>query len=131
MAKKTTIGKKDGRWKVDGHVIPQPQSVDIEHTNVASEDSGRDENGTMHIVWKRKDVRKVKMTWSSLTGNEVKEIRELMQGKVYSFTYWDTESKTMTAYTGDNNYHIYSYNPKLYGNQGGLYTNFSIDAVEM
>ena len=131
MAKKTTIGKIDGRWKVNGTDIPQPQSVKIEHTNVAGEDSGRDENGTMHIIWKRTDVKKISMKWSSLTGNEVKQIRNLMQGKVYKFTYWDAGTQTITAYTGDNDYSIYSYNPKLYGNQGGLYTDFSIDAVEM
>lgn len=125
------IGKKDGRWKVDGHNIPQPQSVDIEHTNVASPDSGRAENGVMKIVWVRKDVRKVKMRWNALTGNEVTEIRNLMQGKEYTFTYWDAGTQSMKAYTGDNDYHIHSYNPKIYGDQGGLYTNFSIDAVEM
>lgn len=126
-----SIGKKDGRWKVNGHNIPQPQSVSIEHTNVASEDSGRAENGVMKITWVRRDVRKVKMKWNSLTGNEVEEIRNLMQGKEYTFTYYDAGIKTMSAYTGDNDYSIYSYNPKLYGNDGGLYTDFSIDAVEL
>lgn len=125
------IGKKDGRWKVNGHSIPQPQSVDIEHTNVASEDSGRAENGVMKITWVRRDVKKIKMKWSALTGNEVHEILNLMQGKEYTFTYWDAGSKSINAYTGDSDYHIYSYNPKLYGNQGGLYTDFSIDAVEL
>lgn len=125
------LGKKDGRWKVNGHIIPQPQEVGIEHTNVAGEDSGRAENGVMNITWIRKDVRKVKMKWKALTGAEVEEIRNLMQGNVYTFTYWDNGSKQMTAYTGDNDYNIYSYNPKIYGKDGGLYTDFSIDAVEM
>lgn len=125
------IGKKDGRWKVNGHTIPQPQSVSIEHTNVASSDSGRAENGKMKITWVRRDVRKVKMKWNALTGDEVTEIRNLMQGKEYTFTYWDNGSKSMSAYTGDNDYNIYSYNPKIYGDRGGLYTDFSIDAVEL
>ena len=125
------IGKIDGRWKVGNTFIPQPQEVHIEHTNVTSDDSGRDENGVMHITWKRTDVRKVAMKWKALTGNEVEFIRNLMQGKSYTFTYYDNGSKTMTAYTGDNDYNIYSYNPNLYGNEGGLYTDFSIDAVEM
>lgn len=125
------IGKIDGRWKVNNTNIPQPQEVHIEHTNVASEDSGRDENGTMHITWKRRDVCKVAMKWKVLTGNEVAQIRGLMQGNTYTFKYWDAGSKTMTAYTGDNDYNIYSYNPNLYASEGGLYTDFSIDAVEI
>lgn len=125
------IGKIDGRWKVGNTDIPQPQEVHIEHTNVTSDDSGRDENGVMHITWKRTDVKKVSMKWKALTGNEVETIRNLMQGKSYTFTYWDNGTKTMTAYTGDNDYNIYSYHPNLYGNEGGLYTDFSIDAVEM
>ena len=125
------IGKKDGRWKVNDTDIPQPQSVNISHTNVAGADSGRAENGVMNIIWVRRDVRKVSMKWKALTGKEVEEIRNLMQGKEYKFTYWDNGEKTMTAYTGDNDYNIYSYNPKIYGSDGGLYTDFSIDAVEM
>ena len=125
------IGKVDGRWKVNGTDIPQPQEVHIEHTNVASDDSGRNEKGVMKITWLRTDVRKVSMKWKALTGNEVKTIRNLMQGKEYSFTYWDAGTQTMNAYTGDNDYNIYSYNPKIFGSQGGLYTDFSIDAVEM
>lgn len=125
------IGKIDGRWKVGGVNIPQPQEVNIEHTNVASDDSGRAENGVMKITWLRTDVRKVKMKWHSLTGNEVAFIRGLMQGKEYEFTYYDAGVQTMNAYTGDNDYNIYSYNPNIYGDEGGLYTDFSIDAVEI
>lgn len=125
------IGKKDDRWKVNGVNIPQPQEVSIEHTNVTSEDSGRNEKGVMKITWIRTDVRKVAMKWKALTGDEVAAIRNLMQGKEYEFTYWDNGVQTMNAYTGENDYNIYSYNPKIYGNEGGLYTDFSINAVEL
>lgn len=126
-----SIGSIDGKWQVNGINIPQPQSVSIEHTNVASEDSGRAEDGIMKITWVRTDVRKVSMKWNALTGNEVAFIRNLMQGKEYVFTYWDGGTQTMNAYTGDSDYDIYSYNSRLYGDDGGLYTNFSIDAVEL
>ena len=118
-------------WKVDGAKIPVPHEVNVEHTNVTTEDSGRAENGVMKITWLRTDVRKVKMTWHSLTGDEVKAIRNLMQGKEYKFEYYDAGAESMSAYTGDNDYNIYSYNPNIYGNEGGLYTDFSIDAVEI
>ena len=118
-------------WKVNGVKIPIPQECHIEHTNVTSEDSGRDENGVMHITWKRTDVKKVSMKWKALTGNEVQSILNLMQGKIYSFDYYDAGAKSMTAYTGDNDYNVYMYNDKMYGGSGGLYTDFSIDAVEI
>ena len=125
------IGKIDGRWKVNGANIPQPQEVHIEHTNVVGDDSGRNEKGEMKIVWLRKDVKKVSMKWKALTGNEVAFIRNLMQGNEYTFTYWDAGVQTMKAYTGDNDYSVYSYNPNIYGSENGLYIDFSIDAVEM
>ena len=125
------IGKIDGKWKVNGVDIPQPQEVHIEHTNVASEDSGRNEKGIMKITWLRTDVRKVGMKWNALTGNEVAQIRALMQGKEYDFTYFDAGVQSFRGYTGDNDYNIYSYNPKIFGNEGGLYIDFSIDAVEL
>lgn len=125
------IGKKDGRWSVGGVTIPQPQEVTIEHTNVTTEDSGRNEKGIMEITWLRTDIRKVSMKWKALTGNEVAEIRGLMQGKEYDFSYWDAGQQTMHAYTGENDYSIYSYHPDIFGNEGGLYTDFSINAVEL
>lgn len=118
-------------WKVDGVKIPIPHEVHIEHTNVAGEDSGRAEDGVMKIIWKRTDVRKVSMKWHSLTGNEVAMIRNLMQGKEYKFNYYDAGMQEMQAYTGDNDYTVYAYNPRIYEDQGGLYTDFSIDAVEL
>ena len=119
-------------WKVNGTKIPIPHEVHIEHTNVAGEDSGRDENGTMHIIWIRKDVRKVSMKWHSLTGKEVEAIRNLMQGQEYKFDYYDAGAQSIAkAYTGDNDYSIHAYHPKIYEDQGGLYVDFSIDAVEL
>lgn len=119
-------------WKVGDVKIPIPHEVHIEHTNVAGEDSGRNENGVMKITWLRTDVRKVSMKWKALTGNEVAAIRNLMQGKEYTFHYYDAGAQTIeNAYTGDNDYNVYDYHPYIYGNEGGLYTDFSIDAVEM
>lgn len=127
------IGKIDGRWLVNGNAIPEPHEVHIEHTNVAGEDTGRAENGVMKITWIRRDVRRVSMKWHALTGAEVAHIIGLMQGNEYEFIYWDAGSKSFHGYTGDNDYSIYSYSPKIYGDEEnkGLYTDLSIDAVEL
>ena len=118
-------------WKVNGTKIPIPQEVKIEHTNVADSDSGRNEKGVMKITWLRRDVKKVSMKWNALTGNEVEAIVNLMQGKEYTFSYYDNGAKSFSGYTGDSDYSIYAYHPNIYGDQGGLYTDFSIDAVEL
>lgn len=128
-----SIGRKDtkGYWAVDSTPIYVPSEVTVTHTNVASKDSGRTEDGYNHITWVRRDVRKVSLTYHALTGDEVKFMRNLMQGKEYTFHYFDAGKESFSAYTGDNDYEIYAYSPQLYEDEGGLYRNFKIDAVEM
>lgn len=120
----------DGYWMVDStHIyIPAP-NVKIEHTNVASADSGRTEDGVMHINWVRTDVRKVNMVYSALTGDEKDFLLNLMQGKEFTFTYWDNGAKSFSGYVGECNYEAYA--PGLYASEGGLYRNFSINVIEL
>ena len=134
------IGKLDtlGRWGIGvagsnqlTHHIYIPQGMPkIEHTNVASSDSGRMEDGIMRITWVRTDVRKVGLTYTALTGNELNYLRNLMQGKIYEFFYYDCgEVKHFTAYTGEHSYSAYL--TCMYENEGGFYRDISINAVEL
>lgn len=124
------IGVKDGRWKVGSTAIYTPAiDTQIEHTNVVSDDSGRRQNGVMKIVWVRRDIVKIHLHWNSLTGNMVKELESLMQGKEFEFTYWDNGSHTISAYCGESDYKIHTY--ALYKDQGGLYQDFTINVIEM
>lgn len=127
------IGKMDtkGYWMVNSASIYVPSEVQVTHTNVVSKDSGRTEDGINHITWIRRDVRKVSLKYYALTGNEVKYMRDLMQGKEYTFHYFDAGREHFSAYTGDNDYQIYAYHPTLWEDEGGLYRDFQIDAVEM
>lgn len=125
------IARRDtqGHWMVNGNPIfvPAP-NVKIEHTNVASADSGRTEDGVMHINWVRRDVKKVYLVYNAISGNEVAEMLGLMQGQEFTFTYWDNGVKTFYGYCGESNYQAYS--NVHYPNEGGLYTNFSINVIE-
>lgn len=124
------IGKiSDGSWAVNGTPIYVPSDVEIEHDNQVSSDSGRTETGEMHITWIREDIRKVNLTYSYLTGREVNAMVSMMQGKTFSFTYPDGESVTITAYTGKCSYG--QYNASLYASEGGLYSDFKINVIEM
>lgn len=121
----------NGRWMVDSSeiYIPAPD-IQIQHTNVASSDSGRTEDGVMHIDWVRRDVVKVNLKYNAITGDEVKYMLNLMQGKEFQFKYYDFgEIKTISAYCGECSYT--KYNDALYTSEGGLYTDFSINVIEM
>lgn len=127
-----------GRWGIGApgsniltHPIYIPQGMPkIEHTNVASADSGRMEDGVMRVTFIRTDVRKVGLTYNALTGNEVDYLRNLMQGTTYEFFYYDCGTvKHFTAYTGEHNYSAYL--TCMYENEGGFYRDISINAVEL
>ena len=107
--------------------VPAP-NIKIEHTNVASADSGRTEDGVMHITWVRRDVKKVNLVYNAISGNEKEFMINLMQGKEFWFRYLDTTVKEFFGYTGENNYAYYSsvHRPE----EGGIYTNFSINVIE-
>jgi len=120
----------NGYWAVDGNPIYVPTSVTIENDNIVSSDSGRVESGLMYINWVRPTVRKIKLTYEKITGLEVAFMHNLMQGKEFSFTYYDGgQIKTMSAYAGKDSYT--QSNLSVYPNEGGLYKDFTIDVIEM
>lgn len=125
------ICKRDtlGYWKVDGTALYVPSSVTIENDNIVSSDSGRAESGLMYINWVRPTVRKVKLTYEKITGFEVAMMHNLMQGREFTFTYYDNGIKTMSAYAGKDSYT--QHNLGNYPNEGGEYRDFTIDVIEM
>lgn len=125
------IGTLDtnGYWAVDDSAIYVPSGIEIEHDNIVTPDSGRMESGYMFITWVRNDVRKVNLTYDKLTGAEVEYMLNLMQGKTFTFTYYDNGIKTMDAYCGKCSYE--QKNLSVYPDEGGMYKNFKINVVEM
>ena len=119
----------NGYWAVNGIPIYVPDDVNISHDNVVTSDSGRTESGVMHITWVRTDVRKVELTYNMITGDAVEYMRNLMQGKVFDFTYYDNGIHTINCYTGKCNYK--QKNLSQYASEGGLCKDFKIDVVEM
>ena len=126
-----SIGKlaTNGWWAVNGTPIYTPSDVEIDHDNMVSSDSGRVESGEMHITWIRGDIRKVNMTFKHLTGDEVNYMLNLMQGREFTFTYYDNGVQTISAYVGKCNYKQKTL--ALYESEGGLYTDFKINVIEM
>ena len=127
--------------------VPAP-NITIEHTNVASADSGRTEDGKMHITWVRRDVRKVNLVYNAISGYEKSIMEKLMQGKEFYFRYIDPHQtgdvvysnghysfnntvasvESFYGYTGESKYQEYS--SVHYASEGGIYTNFTINVIE-
>ena len=117
----------DGGSTWTGIYVPAP-NIKYEHTNVASSDSGRTEDGRMHINWVRRDVRKVNLLYNAISGDEKDFMVNLMQGKDFKFRYWDNGPKEFDGYCGESNYEAYSSVHR--SNEGGIYKNFSINVIE-
>lgn len=108
--------------------VPAP-NIKIEHTNVASADSGRTEDGVMHINWVRRDVRKVNLMYNAISGNEKDTMESLMQGKEFYFRFKDgAVVKEFYGYCGESSYQYYS--SAHYSSEGGIFTSFSINVIE-
>lgn len=119
-----------GYWAANGTALYKPQGCEITHENYVGSNSGRTEDGVMHIDWLRRDLRKVTIKYNAMTGNEMDELVGLVQGKEYTATFRDRgKTCTMSAYTGDCKYELY--NETLCSSEGGLYTDVSFDMVEM
>lgn len=118
----------DGFWMVgSNHIYIPSLPCKVEHSNVVGEASGRDETGLMHIDWLRRDVRKVLLTYNVITASELSYMLGLMQGKEYTFTFWDNGAvQTINAYTGECSYETY----RMTAGEK-IYTKFQINVVEM
>lgn len=124
-------------WAVDdtyGIYIPSTPCK-IEHSNIAGASSGRDETGVMHIDWVRRDVRKVLLHYNAITATELNYMMSKMQGKEFSFTYYDQGDPngtngvvTFNGYVGESNYEFYTYS-SLFNEP--VYVNFDIHVIEL
>lgn len=108
---------------------PSKAKPQINHDNIVTPDSGRAEDGYMHIHWVRRDVKQITLTWDKLTGNEMLYLRNLLQGQEFTLTYWDGGVKTMEAYCGKFSEQLD--NVRQYASEGGVYRNIQATITEM
>jgi len=127
------INKVDtaGEWMVDtNHLYIPSAGIQIEHQNVAGSESGRTEDGLMHINWVRRDVYKVHFKWSAMSESELNNIISWMQGKEYTLKFVDRGvTKTISAYSSECSYNFYT--DDYLGSGEALYTDVSINAIEL
>ena len=117
-----------GHFKVNGkEYVAKSIKVDLE--SLASEDSGRTDNGVMHINWILKKIRKVQIELPPSTPNVFAPLLNAVQGQVYLLTYFDpmdNSEKTINAYTSTSSSELYS--GVLYN---GLWQGTQFNAIEV
>ena len=106
-----------------------PKSLKVNFESLASEDSGRTNDGVMHVSFVLSRIRKIEITMPPCTVDDSSKILNLVQGKVYWITYFDplaNEEKTKQVYTGNSAAECY--NGVILN---GLYTGLAFNAVEL
>ena len=117
-----------GHFKVNGTEY-KAQSIKVNLESLASEDSGRTDDGVMHINWVLKKIRKVFIEMPPSITADIAPLLSAVQGQTYSLTYFDpldNAEKTITAYTSKGSSSLYS--GILYN---GLWQGTSFNAIEL
>lgn len=123
-----SICKLNNAWKVNDTAIYTPsKDTKIEYDSLAASESGRTEDGIMHIAWIRRQIAKINLVYPVMTKSEAEHLLGLLQGQEFSFTYPDPVlgSRTISAYASNSSY---DYHTDAVGE--GLLTNVSINIIE-
>lgn len=117
-----------GYFTVGGKSYPA-KSLKIKFESLASEDSGRTDDGVMNIGWVYRRLRKLEITLAPCSAQTVSSLFSAVQGQEYSLTYFDPLTnnwRTGTFYTSNSSADLYS---GVILN--GLYQNVSFNAIEL
>lgn len=114
-------------YKINGKPLLVPDAdVSLSLADLDSSDSGRDESGVMHRIVVRERVATWGFNYSSLTAEEYKYMRSLLDGKSeFTFTYRDPEGYLVDTKAYCSNDSITYHNARL-----GLYQNMKFNIIE-
>lgn len=116
-----------GNFIIDG-VEFEPKSLKVGFESLASEDSGRTDDGTMHVNWILSRIRKIEIEMPPCSAAEANAILSRVQGRIYSITYFDplaNSELTKEVYTSNSAADCYS---GIIRN--GLWQGISFSAIE-
>lgn len=116
-----------GNFKIAG-VEYKAKSLSVDNESLATEDSGRTDDGVIHINWVKSCLRKIKIEMPPSTADLVSQLLYQVQGKIYEITYFDpltNQERTSKCYTSNSSADCYS--GVLYN---GLYQGISFNAIE-
>lgn len=105
------------------------KSIKPSFDSLATEDSGRTDDGVMHISWVKPKLRKWQIEMPPCTSDECYRLLNLVQGKQYLITIWDISTnseQSVPVYTSNSEAECYS--GILYN---GLWQGLSFSAIEI
>ncbi len=116
-------------WKINGQPIYAPSlETQVDYESLADENSGRSDDGVMHIKWIRRKMCKVYLKYPAMTAEELAYMLRLVQGNEYTLTYvdpYDNAIKTIDCYTSNSSMKLY--NAIKYG---GMFIDVTFNCIE-
>lgn len=88
-----------------------PKDVNVKIDSLADENSGRTQDGVMHINWVWNKIRKLEIVLPPMEGDKLSKILSAVQGRVYYITYFDVldnQWQTRRVYTSNTSADCYS-----------------------
>lgn len=116
------LGRESSFLEINGKPIVSFQECTVQFDSLADENSGRTEDGVMHINWIWRVIRKVNVKLPPLSQEEIGEIMGLVQGQEYDLTYLD-------PIKGIHTIHCYTSNSSVDCQSGVLYGGFWVGAA--
>lgn len=94
------MNKLTNLYLVDGVPIYSPHGqVQESQEDLLDDNSGRTDDGVMHVQWVRSQVKKFQLGYNVLSSAEYEYMKNLLLGKTFVFTYWKNgQAQTMNAY---------------------------------
>lgn len=117
-----------GHFKI-GYTEFLAKNIKPNYDSLATENSGRTDDGIMHITWVRSNLRKYEIEMPPCTALEASAILSAVQGKIYDLTIFDVKSNreiTLQCYTSNSQADCYS--GVLYN---GLWQGITFSAIEV
>lgn len=117
-----------GSIKINGQKFAV-QSLKVNWESLQADDSGRTDDGVMHITWVKRKVRKLEIGLPPCTSQKISALFSLIQGQEYNITYFDpleNKEKAIRVYTSNSSTDCYSGVIK-----GGIWQNATFNAIEL
>lgn len=117
-----------GCFKI-GSTEYKPKSLKVTYDSLATSNSGRSDDGTMHITWVRRNIRKIEIEMPPMTMSALSSLLTAVSGQTYTITIHDPKAnaeQSISVYTSNSEGECYT--GVLHG---GLYQGVQFSAIEV